>query len=152
MQEGAGEHTHRRPPRRKGASCSVPSCLSVGSYERPVLLSQRSESKSCWQGANTQEQGVKDLEFEKPSCLVEALNCTPLKGARTTNQCEEPQAEMRRPALGQRRAPKHSRAHLRVWSSRHGGLSSPCSSKFSLRISKDARRLQSNQVSCLKPL
>ena len=45
---------------------------------------------------------MKDLEFEKPSCLVEALNCTPLKGARTTNQCEEPQAEMRRPALGQR--------------------------------------------------
>lgn len=77
-------------------------------------MSQRSESKGCWQGANTQEQGEKDLEFEKPSCLVEALNCTPLNGVRTTNQCEEPQAEMSRLALGQRGAPKHSRAHLRV--------------------------------------
>lgn len=95
---------------------------------------------------------MKDLEFEKPSCLVEALNCTPLKGVRTTNQCEEPQAEMSRLVLGQRGAPKHSRAHLRVWSSRHGGLSSPCWSKFSLRISKDARCLQSNQVSCLRPI
>ena len=45
----------------------------------PALLSQRPESKGCWQGANTQEQGVKALEFEKPSCLAEALNCTLLK-------------------------------------------------------------------------
>ena len=89
---------------------------------------------------------MKDLEFEKPSCLVEPLNCTPLKGVRTTNQCEEPQAEMSRLVLGPRGAPKHSRAHLRVWSSRHGGLSSPCWSKFSLRISKDARCLQSKSA------
>lgn len=59
--------------------------------------------------------------------------------SRTTNQCEEPQAEWRRPALGQRGSHKHSLGYLRVWPSRHGGLSSPCWSTVSPSICKDAR-------------
>lgn len=126
MQEGLVSTTTEIPgEEREPLMLQAPSCSVCRVLGRACSVEPEVTVKRLLAGANTQEQGVKDLEFEKPSCLVEALNGTPLKGVRTTNQCEEPQAEMSRLVLGQRGAPKHSRAHLRVWSSRHGGPMQP---------------------------